>query len=159
MTNITNEMIENVEALFEEKDNVLKRLLQSVEIRDVEISKLKAELTLKCNGGEPVAWLVEDSINERYLCFSKPKSHSIPLYAKQPISEDTELLEAMKNGYVLHYTPPHEEYSNEWNTNNVWWVERWKAPFMGASKLRIWSGKTIYEALDKASKDILTNNI
>jgi len=56
MTDITNEMVEDIKALLEEKDNTLKRLLQSLEIRDVEILKLKAELTLKCEGGEPVAW-------------------------------------------------------------------------------------------------------
>lgn len=68
--------------------------------------------------------------------------------------DEARLVKAMNDGYKYQYNEPASYLTDEANEKFSYSVERTKPPFCDLNGMRVWHGKTIYEALDSAYKAI-----
>lgn len=76
-----------------------------------------------------------------------------------PVEENSKLLiEAMENGYSIQCHEPCAFLTDEANNKHRWSVSRTMAPFCDKSGQRVWTGSTVYEALNQAKNALLSAN-
>jgi len=95
--------------------------------------------------------LFEAGFNRAWQSYPNEPAHRQQL-AKPAV--DSLLIKAFENGFKFGYSEPWDALTDEANERFKWYVERTKPPFCDKDSMRIWHGKTIYEALEKATKAI-----
>jgi hypothetical protein len=90
--------------------------------------------------GEPVGYAI---LKESFSRDTQP-----------PADKDAELIKAMEDGYKITLTEPWSALTDEANEQTKWMVERSNRPFCDSEGNRIWTGATVFEAINKAKTAI-----